>query len=306
LCFRHLWKTKEAAVNYDPDVQISKLIEETLPLVKSIVFQVSVRFPRHTDQEELAQAGVIGLVQAAHRFDPSKGVRFSHFAAQRIRGAILDAVRALDWAPRSVRRAGRSIEAVTEALANELGRTPTSTEIAAALGVSGSELAHLQHQVARSTVLALDLPLYEVDVDSDDEMMLGGALTDRSAINPQEDLEHRELHSYLHDAVDALPERHRIIVQGYFFDGRSSEELARELGVTASRVSQLRTEAFAMLRDGINAQYHDPEEEPAVLLSGPERIRRQAAYAAAIAAQSTWRSRLDAGQLPVGPLEMAV
>ncbi len=104
--------------------ELSRLIEQHLPLVKHIVFQVAVHFPRHVDRDELARAGALGLVEAARRFDESRGVPFDRFAAQRIRGAILDAVRAADWAPRSVRTLARRLEGVEQRLATELGRVP--------------------------------------------------------------------------------------------------------------------------------------------------------------------------------------
>lgn len=278
--------------------EVAQLIEDSLPLVKHVMYQVSVRFPSHVDKEELVRAGVLGLVQAAHRYDAGKGVAFNHYAAQRIRGAILDAVRSTDWAPRSVRRAGRTLEAASDKLANDLGRVPTSPELAAELGISLAELADLQHQLARSVVFGLEMVVSEVEGD-DEDVLLKGTLPDPGH-GPDEELVNREMHAYLRDAVDVLPERHRTVIRGYFFEGRSSEELAGELGVTVSRVSQLRTEAFAMIREGIEAQYEDrpvqATEEP-VSTMAPETKRaagRRSAYAAAIATHSTWRSRLDA------------
>jgi RNA polymerase sigma factor for flagellar operon FliA len=274
--------------------EVARLIEDALPLVNHVMFQVSVRFPRHVDREELIRAGVLGLVQAAHRFDATKGVNFNHYAAQRIRGAILDAVRSIDWAPRSVRRSGRIIEAASDKLANDLGRMPTAVELAAELGMAPTALAGLQHQLARSVVLGLEMVVSEVDGD-DDEVLLKGTLPDPGH-GPDEELVNRELHAYLRDAVDVLPERHRIVIQGYFFEGRTSEELAAEIGVTVSRVSQLRTEAFGMIREGLAAQYRDPAAdapEPEVAES-KRAAGRRGAYAAAIASKSTWRSRLDA------------
>ena len=279
--------------------QVAKLIEDALPLVKHVMYQVSVRFPRHVDREELVRAGVLGLVQAAHRFDPTKGVNFNHYAAQRIRGAILDAVRSIDWAPRSVRRSGRAIEHASDKLANDLGRLPTTVELAGELGMAPAALAHLQAQLARTVVLGLEMVVSEVEGD-DEEMMLKGSLPDPGR-GPDEELVDRELHAYLHDAVDVLPERHRIIIQGYFFDGRTSEELAAEIGVTVSRVSQLRTEAFGMIRDGLAAQYHDADNDaPVPVAQESKRAPSRRAYAAAIAAKSTWRSRLDADHTRCG------
>ncbi|MDG2025596.1 MAG: sigma-70 family RNA polymerase sigma factor [Acidimicrobiales bacterium] len=122
---------------------LAEMIELNLPLVKHIVFQVAVHFPRHVDRDELARAGALGLVQAARRYDEERGVPFECFAAQRIRGAILDAVRAADWAPRSVRNLARKLEGAEQRLATELGRVPTKDEMSEALGMSHSELNRL-------------------------------------------------------------------------------------------------------------------------------------------------------------------
>jgi RNA polymerase sigma factor for flagellar operon FliA len=270
--------------------QTSQLIEEHLPLVRHVVFQVSAHFPRHVDKEELVRAGVLGLVEAAHRFEPTKGVPFAPYASQRIRGAILDAVRKVDWAPRSLRRAGRALDAVSDHLANDLHRRPTSVELAAALGTTVEELADLQRSLLQSVVLGLDVLVGETSNEGDDVYLEGTVADD--ARSAEDELCDREMSSYLRDAVGLLPERHRIVIQGYFFDGRSSEELARELAITVSRVSQIRTEAFGMLRQGLNAQYQggvDGEDE----VAAPRRVTQRHAYAAAIAARSTWRSRLE-------------
>ena len=124
--------------------------------MQHIVFQVAVHFPRHVDRDELARAGALGLVEAARRYDESRGVPFDRFAAQRIRGAILDAVRAADWAPRSVRNLARKLEAVEQRLATELGRVPYPAEMADALGMTRDELSRLQDRMFRSVVLALE------------------------------------------------------------------------------------------------------------------------------------------------------
>jgi len=274
----------------DPDT--SALIEETLPLVRHVMYQATVHFPRHVDKEELVRAGVLGLVEAAHRYDPAKGVPFAPYAARRIRGAVLDAVRKVDWAPRSLRRAGRAVESTAERLAGELRRSPTSVELAAALGMTCEELAELQHRLLQTVVLGLDTVVSETAADGDDDVFLEGTVPDDS-LSVEEDLCDREMAAYLRDAVALLPDRHRTVIQGYFFGGRTSEDLAVELGVTVSRVSQLRTEAFDMLRHGITAQYTAERSVPDERLS-PKVLRRQEAYAAAIATRSPWRSRLDA------------
>jgi RNA polymerase sigma factor for flagellar operon FliA len=294
------------------DQEFAELIEEHLPLVRHIVFQVSVRYPQHVDREELARAGVLGLVQAARRFDADKGVPFARFAAQRIRGAILDSVRSMDWAPRSLRRSARTLETATANLAGDLGRAPTSAETAAALGMTVNELADLQEQLSRSVVLTLDMALAETG--DDEEITLGSTAAD-AADGAEEQLETRELHAYLHDAVVLLPERLRFVISGYFFEGLTSEEIATALGVSVSRVSQLRSDAFALLRDGLTAQFPaSVPSEPALAVvavaassssssssrsasasASTQRSRvaeRRATYAAAIAGRRGWKARL--------------
>ena len=268
----------------------ARLIEEHLPLVRHIVFQVAVHFPRHVDRDELAPAGALGLVEAARRYDEARGVPFDRFAAQRIRGAILDAVRAADWAPRSVRTLARKLEAAEQRLATELGRVPSLREMADELGITLAELSKLQDRLFRSVVLALE---HEVTDDVDEDLTLVDVLVDRTAVEPLEELETRELHAYLRDAVELLPERQRLVIVGYFLENRTSLELARFLGVTESRVSQLRSEALAMLREGIEAQYSGAPVAPPETAVG-RVARRKAHYAAAIAEASVWTSRIDA------------
>lgn len=272
-------------------------IEQYLPLVRHIVFQVAVHFPRHVDREELARAGTLGLVEAAQRYDDGRGVPFQRFAAQRIRGAILDAVRSSDWAPRSVRNQARALESTNTRLMTDLGRPPTADEVAAAMSTTPEQLIRLQDRIHRSVVLALDHRV----ADSEEESTLGDLVTDVVNPEPSEALEQRELLAYLRDAVRLLPERHRLVVIGYFIEGRTSADLARFLSVTESRVSQLRSEALEMLRDGITAQY-----DPTASDGGPESIssgrpaasradRRRAVFAAAVADSSDWRTRLSSG-----------
>ena len=266
--------------------EVSRRIEEHLPLVNHVVFQVAVHFPRHVDRNELIHAGALGLVEAAKRYDESRGVPFNRFAAQRIRGAIIDAVRAADWAPRSVRMLARRLDQVEQRLAVQLGRVPSLGETAAALGMDREELDNLRDRIFRSVVLAFE---YVVTESDDEELTLVDVLAD-AAPEPAAELEDRELKSYLREAVAMLPERHRMIVLGYFVQGRTSEELARFLGVTESRISQMRTEALGMLRRGIEAQYSptEPRDEPIGLVD-----RRRAAYAQRISAASEWPERIS-------------
>ena len=280
---------REAKLQLDP--AMTRLVEDQLPLVKHIVFQVSVHFPRHVDREDLARAGALGLVEAARRWDESRGVPFDRFAARRIKGAILDAVRAADWAPRSVRALARQLSELEQALTAQLGRLPSPAEMATALGLEPEELARLSDRVYRSVVLALEHPTQTAGEES---LTLVDVLYDTEAPSPDEELEGRELIGYLNDAVRLLPERHRLVIVGYFLDGQTSGDLARFLGVTESRISQLRSEALEMLKSGIEAQYEPTADGGRTHRRVGVRLsERRAEYAAAIAGASPWQSRLD-------------
>lgn len=266
------------------------LVEKHLPMVRHVLAGVAAHFPRHADREELAQAASLGLVEAAARYDAERGVPFDRWAALRIRGAILDAVRALDFAPRTLRAASREVEAARADLTASLGRTPSAEDIAQRLGIPVSEVNQLQGQVHRSVVLSLDAPSGESEGDP---LTLASALLDDVQRQPAEVLEQRERATYVRDALSCLPDRLKEVVVGYFLEGQTSADLAARLGVTESRVSQMRTDALKLMRAGIEAQY--AEANP--IDDGPARgAHRTASYAAQLAARSTYAARLS--QLP--------
>ena len=278
-------RPEKGAGSMEPE--LAEMIEDNLSLVKHIVFQVAVHFPRHVDRDELARAGALGLVEAARRYDEARGVPFERFAAQRIRGAILDAVRAADWAPRSVRNLARKLEHAEQRLATELGRVPNKKEMADALGMSQSELNRLQDRMFRSVVLALE---HETSDEVEKDLTLVDVLVDDQCVEPSAELESRELHGYLRDAIGLLPERHHLVVIGYFLEGRTSQELADFLGVTESRISQLRSESLLMLQEGIEAQYLTDQPDPSEVTG--RVARRKATYAKGIAEASGFADRM--------------
>ena len=278
-------------------VDRNALIESHVALVEHVVLRLSAGFPRHVDRSELVSAGMIGLVEAADRYDPSRGIPFSRFAATRIRGAMLDAVRTADWAPRSVRAAARDAESAEQHLASKLGRTPQLEEVAEAAGMSSKELSQLRDQVNRGVLMTLDHAYGD-----DASMPLVATIVDPDSPDPDLVLESTERAAYLRDAVTALPERHRQVIQGYFLEGRTSQEIAEDLDITQSRVSQLRADALEMMREGLEAQYQQRENDRPV----GRVARRKSRYASAIARQSSWQARvtltsgnaLDARPLP--------
>lgn len=261
-----------------------QLVREHLPLVRRAVAELSSKMPRHAPRDDLLSAGMVGLAQAARNFDESRGVPFHRYAATRIMGALLDELRAHDWASRPVRAKARAMDSVTERLTATLGRAPSRDEVATEMGVDRTHVEGLSHDVHRATVLNY-------------ESMLQGGETDSVLLvddaDPEGKLLDRERNAYLVDAVRALPERLRVVVLGYFFEDRAMQEIGAELGVSESRVSQLRAEALDLLRDGMNAHL-DPSrvERPTHPVGRVER--RKAAYYDAIAASSTHRARVDA------------
>jgi RNA polymerase sigma factor for flagellar operon FliA len=265
------------------EVDRNHLIESHVALVEHVVLRLSAGFPRHVDRSELVSAGMVGLVEAAERFDPARGIPFSRFAATRIRGAMLDSVRTADWAPRSVRAMARDYEAAEQSLASKLGRTPVLAEVADAVGISTAELEQLREQVNRGVVMTLDHAYGD-----DATIPLVATIIDPSSPEPDLVIESTERTAYLHDAVTALPERHRCVIQGYFLDGKTSQEIADELGITQSRVSQLRADALEMMREGLEAQYTPKDPERPV----GRVARRKSRYASAIARQSSWKARV--------------
>lgn len=231
--------------------QVVGLVERELDLVPRVVASMASTFPRHVERAELLRAGTLGLVEAAGRYDASRGIPFDRFAARRIRGAVLDAMRAADWAPRAVRASARRADLVESSLTSRYGRSPSSSEVAAELGIDEIELRRIRSMADSALVGTLDRALSLID----DDGVLADAIVDDSQLEPVDLLERRELLGFLNDALDALPPRQHRVIVGYFVDGRRSSELAIELGVSESRISQMRTDALHSLRRSISGRY---------------------------------------------------
>lgn len=246
------------------------LIEQNLPLIGYHVSEMLSRVPAHVSRDDLASAGALALVTAAKAYDPSTGVPFNRYAALRIRGALVDELRSMDWASRGVRRRAREMATVTDRLTAELGREPSREELAAAMGTAVADVDAVRNDAERRT-LSMD-GFDNAIADTVAEPSLG----------PEERLLASERIQYLHAAIATLPDRLRHVVEQIFLADRPVAELAAELGVTQSRISQLRAEALTLLRDGMNASL-DPD-----LVRVPERPagvaeRRRQAYFAAVA-----------------------
>jgi len=260
-----------------------QLVRDHLALVHYAVAEMATKVPRHVSRDDLVSAGMAGLAQAARSFDPARGINFDRYASTRIRGSLLDELRDRDWASRSVRSKARKVTAASDELTGKLGRVPSKEEVADHMGVEVKAVDSISEDVHRAVVLNYDSMLAQGDA----EEVMPSDLRSPDAV-----IVDRERRAYLLDAIQALPERLRLVVVGYFFEERSMQDLAEELGVSESRISQMRAEALALLKDGMNSQL-DPEALPQEAKPSPRVARRKAAYYAAIASNSYYRTRLS-------------
>jgi RNA polymerase sigma factor for flagellar operon FliA len=266
--------------------EVDALVREHLPLVGHLVRTVLMRVPTHVNQDDLVSAGMLALVLAARSFDQSRGVPFTGFAAIRIRGALTDALRSMDWASRAVRSKARQVDTVRNDLAAALGRTPSREEIAQSMGVAVSDLDAVEADVDRAAVVSLQ----SLNPEGVDERL--PQLSD----GPEGLLLKREQIGYLHDAIAELPDRLRLVVQRYFFENHKMSEIADELGVTESRISQLRSEALVLMRAAMAAMSADVSD-----LAPLDAPARQRNYTAAVITRSTLSTRLQATTLLAEP-----
>jgi RNA polymerase sigma factor for flagellar operon FliA len=224
-----------------------RLVVAYSPLVKFVAGRTGARLPSHVEQSDLISYGMLGLLEAMDRFEPTRQIRFETFAMQRIRGAIIDELRSLDWVPRSVRARAREIERVHGKLEHRLHRTPTDEEMARELNLTVDEFQESLVKISNSTVVALD-ELWAVSDSSGDQVSLLDTLHDPDAPDPQQILDASELKDRLADAISALPEREKLVIALYYYENLTLREIGEVLGVTESRISQLHTKAVLRLK----------------------------------------------------------
>jgi RNA polymerase sigma factor for flagellar operon FliA len=217
------------------------------PLVKYVAGRMSSGLPAHVEEADLISYGLIGLINAIERFDPDREIKFETYAITRIRGAMIDELRALDWIPRSVRQKARNVERAYATLEAQLRRTPSESEVAAELGIKVEELHAVFSQLSLANVVALE-ELLHAGGESGDRLSLMDTLEDQAADDPVEVAEDRELRRYLARAINTLPEREKTVVTLYYYEGLTLAEIGNVLGVTESRVSQIHTKSVLQLR----------------------------------------------------------
>ena len=241
---RELWesfkKTGEMALR-------ERLILHYSPLVKYVAGRVGVGLPPNIEQADLVSYGIFGLMDAIDKFDLERAIKFETYAISRIRGAIIDELRAIDWIPRSVRFKAREVEKAYASLEAQLHRTPSESEVAAEMGIGLDDLHQIFSQVSFVNVVALD-ELLSVGGEKGDKLSLVDTLEDHKAEDPVLAFESEETKYLLAKAINTLPEREKIVVTLYYYEGLTLAEIGQVLGVTESRICQMHTKAVLQLR----------------------------------------------------------
>jgi len=222
------------------------LIRQYTPLVKYVAGKVAANMPNTVEFEDLVGFGVFGLLDAIDKFDPDKNVKFKTYAVTRIRGAIFDELRSIDWVPRSVRQRTREIEDAIGTLESKLGRPASDQEIAESLGLSEDELARTMLKISGTSILSLNDVRYSGD--EADKISIGESLESPSSLNPDSAVEREEIKKVIVQAINELPDKEKKVLVLYYYEDLTLKEIGQVLDVTESRVSQLHTKAILRLR----------------------------------------------------------
>jgi RNA polymerase sigma factor for flagellar operon FliA len=221
------------------------LVERFTPLVRHVVKRVAATLPRNVDLEDLFSAGVLGLLDAYAKFDADKGVKFETYAVWRIKGAVIDQLRSLDWASRSMRRKARDLDGVTRQLDQKLGRAASEEEVARAMKISREDYHRLRDHVRGAVLVSLD---ESRSPDGEEGATLADHLADPTVVDVEGRLETEQTRSMLLGTIDALPEQERLVIALYYYEHLTLKEIGRTLGISESRVSQVHTRAMSRLR----------------------------------------------------------
>jgi RNA polymerase sigma factor for flagellar operon FliA len=239
-----LWKEYKET---DSKVAKDKLLVEYAPLVKYIANRLAVNLPASVDRKDLASAGILGLIKAVETFEPERGFKFETYAGHKIRGAILDELRALDWIPRSVRQKARELQRTYAKLENDLGRIPYDDEVCEELKISMKEYEDILSDVAPATLISLEESMPDRGSDSK-ELRVIDTIEDPGSSNPLKELGFIEVKNILKEAITNLPENEKLVVALYHYEELTLKEIGVVLDITESRVSQIHSKAILKLR----------------------------------------------------------
>jgi RNA polymerase sigma factor for flagellar operon FliA len=238
-----LWAAYRAQPN---DEMRRQLIEQYALLAKYVVDRLHLQPMHGISYDDLIGQAIVGLIEAIDRYDPSRGVKFNTFAYYRIRGAVMDMLRDMDWVPRSLRSKSNDIIGTITKLESELGRAPEDKEIAKAMGISIDEFDQIVNDVGGQVLMSLDE--YVDSGDGDSSVSVGDSLADDPAMNPHEIIAEDDQRVQLARSIEALPENEKMVVALYYQDGLTLKEIGKVLGVTESRVCQIHSKAIIRLR----------------------------------------------------------
>ncbi len=247
---RDLWKRYKSGGD---ERARERLVVAYSPLVKYVSGRMASGLPAHVDEADLISYGLVGLISAIARFEPEREIKFETYAITRIKGAIIDELRSLDWVPRSVRARARAIERANAKLEGKLQRAPSDEEMSAELAMTVDEFQAALLQISNSTVAALD-EMWTVSGSGGDQVSLLDTLHDPDAEDPAAVMDQTDLRDRVADAIARLPEREKLVVALYYYENLTLREIGEVLGVTESRVSQLHTKAVLRLRSRLTPE----------------------------------------------------
>jgi RNA polymerase sigma factor for flagellar operon FliA len=240
----NLWKEyKETGSKIAKD----KLLLEYANLVKYIAQRIAVNLPASVDRDDLISAGILGLVKAVETFEPQRGFKFETYSGHKIRGAILDELRALDWVPRSVRQKSRELQRVFAKLENELGRIPYDDEVCESLNITMKEYEDILTEVTPTTIVSLEEAMPDRDADSK-EIRVIDTIEDTGSLNPLREFSFAEVKNILKDAIANLPEKEKLVIALYHYEELTLKEIGVVLNISESRVSQIHSKVILRLR----------------------------------------------------------
>ena len=232
-----------------------EVIKEYAPMIKYVANRIALRLPPHIEVDDLISVGVLGLIDAISKYDSTRGAKFKTYAEFRVRGAILDELRSMDWVPRSVRQKASTMDAIVQKLQAQLGRPPEDEEIAQEMGVSMDDFYGAINQTRSMPLLSLeDLGISK---DTGEQQSLLDCLAGKSEADPQTQLRLTELKEIIAKAIDTLPEKERLMISLYYYEELTMKEIGEVLGITESRVSQIHSKAVFRLRSKLKAVIAD-------------------------------------------------
>ncbi len=243
-----LWKSYVLTRN--PEIK-EKLLVHYLPIVKYVASRMLMTLPPSVEYDDLVSSGLIGLIGSVDRFDPEQGVKFETFVLPRIKGAILDELRTLDWAPRSLRSKARAMDRAIVDLERELGRPASDIEVADRLEISNYEFSSLQREITSASLLSLDGSLRE---DTENGTCMYDVVENPLAENPLESIEDDELKDLMVEVINEMPEQERLVISLYYYEELTLREIGNVMDITESRVSQIHTKAIGGLKSKLMSE----------------------------------------------------